>query len=49
MTFPVSAGELGVILRLSGWLVVLALAVLTAGFVVDQVKAQVGALARIPA
>lgn len=47
MTFPVDAGELVTILRLSGWLVALALAVLVAGLVVDQCKAQIATLARI--
>jgi hypothetical protein len=36
------------LLRLWGWLVALGLAVLIAGFVVDQVKQQVAALGRIP-
>lgn len=35
-------------LALGGWLVALALSVLLAGFVVDQVKSQVANLARIP-
>ena len=34
--------------RLIGWLVALALAVLLAGFVVEQVKGQVGTIGRIP-
>lgn len=46
MSFP---AELGAVLRLSGWLVALALAVLMAGLVVDQCKAQIATLARIPA
>lgn len=46
MTFP---AELGAVLRLSAWLVVLALAVLVAGLVIDQCKAQIATLARIPA
>jgi hypothetical protein len=35
-------------LRLAGWLVALALAVLVAGFVVDQVKSQVASIGRVP-